>query len=71
MSVTKEQIVAALEILKLLADTIRVLKQVSSGHLYVHVMNHLSLEQYQSAIRQLKNTKLIREESHLLIWNVE
>lgn len=50
------------------AEAIRALKSVPSGHLYAQVMAHLTLDQYNAIIQTLKNAKLIREEAHLLTW---
>jgi hypothetical protein len=69
--VTKEQIKASLEVLRLLADTIKEVKQVPSGELYARVMSHLSLNTYHSAIHTLIRSGVIRQENNLLIWNVE
>ena len=59
---------AALEIIKTLAEVIRSLGSVPSGHLYAHVMGQLSFAQYMSAIDILKRTGLVTEQAHLLAW---
>ena len=51
-----------------LAETIHEVKQVPSGVLYAGVMNHMTLDQYEACIEQLKRTGLVRESNHLLIW---
>ena len=68
MKMTKEQAHAAVEIVRALADTIRELGTVPSGVLYSNVLGTLSLEQYQSVIRLLKNSGLVSETGHLLRW---
>ena len=68
MTTTKEQIRAAIETVRLLADTIRELKRVPSGELYAQVMGAMDLVTYQRAIQTLKNTGLVSESGHLLEW---
>jgi len=65
---TKERVKAALGIVMALAETIRDLGEVPNGHLYAMVMDKLSLEDYNSAIKTLKGTKLVQENGHLLKW---
>ena len=66
---TKQQIAAALEVTRAIAETIRELKQVPSGHLYARLMGHMSLSQYEQIITALVNTGLVeRTGDHLLRW---
>ena len=52
-----------------LADAIRELGEIPSGHLYARVMGFMTLEVYQSMIENLKAAGVVREEpSHLLVW---
>jgi hypothetical protein len=51
-----------------LAEAIRALGSVPSGHLYARVMGALSLEAYQSLIRSLVSAGLVRNSSHMLTW---
>ena len=60
---------AALEVLRVVADTIRELKQVPSGHLYAQLMGTMDLATYEKIIGVLKNAGLITEQNHLLTWN--
>jgi hypothetical protein len=53
---------------RILADAIRDLGEVPSGHLYAHVMGAMSLETYQGLIGILKRAGLIEEKAHLLTW---
>jgi hypothetical protein len=53
---------------RILADAIRDLGEVPSGHLYAHVMGAMSLETYQGLIGILKHAKLVEEKAHLLTW---
>ena len=68
MTATKEEIKIALEILKAVAEAIKALGSIPSGHLYARVMNKLTLTQYNLVIDQLKKTGVIEEKSHMLIW---
>jgi hypothetical protein len=65
---TPNDVKAALGILRAVADTIRELGEVPSGHLYAHLMSKLSLEQYEQVISVLKQAGLITESNHLLTW---
>jgi hypothetical protein len=53
-----------------IAETIRELGEVPSGHLYASAMSHgLSLQQYESVIRALSNVGLVSQDGqHLLRW---
>lgn len=62
---------AAIAIVLAIADTIRELGSVPSGHVYAHVMHRLSLGQYAAVIELLKKTGKVKEENHLLIWVTE
>lgn len=50
------------------AETIRELGEVPSGHLYARLMDRLSLASYDAIITSLKNAKLVEEKSHVLRW---
>ena len=63
-----EEIKAGVEVLRAVADAIRELKQVPSGHLYARLMGYMDLAAYERIIGVLKNAGLVREENHLLIW---
>ena len=62
------EVKAAVGILTAVADAIRELGEVPSGHLYAHLMSKLSLEQYEQVIATLKQAGLITESNHLLSW---
>lgn len=64
----KEKLKAALAITIAVAETIREAKQISSGHLYAALMPKLDYQAYVSLVNLLKNSGVIREENHLLIW---
>ena len=68
MTDRQKQIDASLLVIRVVADAIRELGSVPSGHLYARIMNTLSLEQYNSVIGVLKRAGLVEERSHLLKW---
>lgn len=51
-----------------IAEAIRKLGTVPSGHLYASLMGHLSLDQYQQIIGRLKRAGLVSESYHELTW---
>jgi len=51
-----------------IADAVRDLGSVPSGHLYARVMEHVSLTTYQRIIDTLVSAKLITNSGHLLTW---
>ena len=63
-----EQTKATLEIVKAIAEAIRALGSVPSGHLYARVMGCLSLSQYNQVIGILKKQGLVEEKYHELTW---
>lgn len=66
---TKDQIEATIRGVQAIAEAIRELKQIPSGHLYAHVMAHMSLNHYEKMISILESGKLIRRDpSGLLTW---
>ena len=68
IATTQNDVKAALGILRAVADAIRELGEVPSGHLYAHLMSKVSLEQYEQVIGILKQAGLITESNHLLTW---
>ena len=69
MSTKEQQTEAVVEIIKAVADAIRELKRVPSGHLYARLMGHMDLDQYNLIIGLLINAGLIEKtNSHELIW---
>ena len=71
MPVTKEQVVAGIQVVKALADAIKELGSVPSGHLYASVMGRLSLSQYEQCIGILTRAGIVRKSGDLLIWSLE
>ena len=68
MEMKKIQARAAIELIKTVADAIKEVGRIPSGHLYAAMMNTLSLEQYNDLIALLKRTNLIEEANNELIW---
>jgi hypothetical protein len=65
----KEKVSAAVKVIAAIAEAIRELGEVPSGHVYAVVQNVVSLDQYEKCIQILVNAKLVRKDpSHLLHW---
>lgn len=65
----KQQLHDAFEIVKTIAETIRELREIPSGHLYAMLMPQLELHEYEQVIGILKNAGLITvTPAHLLQW---
>lgn len=64
-----EKTVACLMALKALADAIKELGQVPSGHLYAQVMGQVDLTTFNGAIEVLCNSTLVKKQGDMLIWN--
>jgi hypothetical protein len=67
-TVSKQKVEAALQIVKAIADAIRELKEVPSGHLYANLMGKLTLQQYEEVIQVLVRAKVITVKNHLITW---
>ena len=66
---THHEVKAALGIIQAVAEAIRELGEVPSGHLYANLMGQLSLEQYEHILGILKGAGLVRQSNaHLLTW---
>jgi len=60
---------ASIRIVGAIADAVRELGSVPSGHLYAQLMGRMSLATYQSIISNIASTGLIRVDgNHLLVW---
>ena len=68
---TANQLKAGFKALQALAEAIRELKQIPSGHLYARVMNYMDINAYEKAISLLCNSGVIRKNGDLLVWNLE
>ena len=67
-STREEQTKATIEVIKAVAEAIKTLGQVPSGHLYARLMGSLTLDQYQTIIDILEKGRLIKVEHHLITW---
>lgn len=65
---SKEAIQATIQTVAAIAEAIRDLGSVPSGHLYAQVMGHMSIDQYSQIIVLLKKAGLVTESGHLLTW---
>ena len=70
MTTTAAQLKAGFAALTALAEAIRELKQIPSGHLYARVMNHMDINAYEKAISLLCNSGVIRKNGDLLVWDI-
>jgi hypothetical protein len=65
----RDQARAAVDVVLAVADCVRALGTVPSGHLYARLMGSLGIDTYQSVIATLVRAGLVREHpSHLLEW---
>lgn len=63
------QVSGAIKAVAAIAEAIRELKEVPSGHLYANLTGKLSLQQYESILDILKKSELIKvDSSHLIKW---
>ena len=60
-TVTNTEVKAAFGILQAVAEAIRELGEVPSGHLYANLMSKLSLAQFKQVLGVLKGAGLVRE----------
>lgn len=68
MSATSEAL-ALVRVAHAVAETIRELGEIPSGHLYARLMGVMELRQYEQVIDLLVDARLIeRDRSHLLRW---
>jgi hypothetical protein len=65
---TNADIQAGLEIMIAAVEAIRDAKSIPSGTLYAAMMDTLSHDAYESMIRQVLRTGLVKQENHLLTW---
>lgn len=64
----KKKLDAAIAIMKAVADAIKELGSVPSGHLYARLMSCMTLEEYNKIISMLKEAGVVKEENFLLTW---
>jgi FAD/FMN-containing dehydrogenase len=63
-----EAVQRAIATVEAIAEAIRDLGGVPSGHLYVGLMDKLSLNMYQGIVAKLKQAGLVSEAGHYLTW---
>lgn len=68
MQTTKEQVKASVDMALAVADAIRELGEVPSGHLYARLMGHMDIDAYSQMIELLKDAKVITVTNHLIKW---
>ena len=65
----QKRLAAVAGLIAAVAETIRDLGSVPSGHLYAQLMGHMSFESYEAIIGWLVRSGVVRREpSHLLVW---
>lgn len=64
----QEQVKTFVTAASAIADAIRELREVPSGHLYAQVMSHMTLPTYDRIIEALVNAELVSNQNHLLKW---
>jgi hypothetical protein len=62
------QVAAVAEVVALLGNIIRQVKEIPSGHLYARLMDKVNLDQYNSLIAILQRMGWIKIQHHLIIW---
>lgn len=67
-TITKQQAMDGIKLIKLVADSIKELKRVPNGHLYAMLMSILSLQEYEKIINILKNAGVIELKNNELFW---
>lgn len=69
-NVTAEQVTAAISVAATVGELIRERGSIPNGELYALLMGKMDLSTYNSLIGILKETGLVKEENHLLIWDM-
>ena len=65
------EIKAGLNILFAISDAIKEAGAIPSGHLYAAVCGKIDASGYERIIQILKNSGVVREQGHVLIWSEE
>lgn len=68
MTANKDELKAGVAMIAAVAEAIRELGSVPSGHLYARLQGKVTLEGYNKLIDILKNAKMVEEKNHLLTW---
>lgn len=67
-TITPERVKAALNIVQAIAETIREIGRIPSGHLYAQLMSRMSLSEYENIIDILKRAGVVEVKNYELIW---
>lgn len=67
-TITKRDIVAALNVMRIVAEVIRTLGEVPNGELYVRLQDRMTFSTYMTIIGKLKSINLIAESNNVLRW---
>jgi hypothetical protein len=65
---TTTQLVDAIQATAAIAEAIRTVGTIPSGHLYAQVLGRMTYETYTSVIALLKRAELVAETSSVLRW---
>ena len=69
MAVTTQRVEAGLQVVRAMAEAIRDLGSVPSGHLYARLMGRMDLQSYEGLIGILVRSGLVTQDaSHVLHW---
>lgn len=68
MNATTQQIVSSIQATAAIAETIRMVGSIPSGHLYAQLLGRMSFEAYEAIIAMLKRAGLVAEENNVLRW---
>jgi hypothetical protein len=67
-TLSREEVVAAVKTVTAVADAIKELGSVPSGHLYARVMGHLSLSSYTAVLDVLTRAGCISISNNVITW---
>jgi len=70
MPQTRDELKAGLIVLAIMAETIREFGSIPSGHLYAQMMGKVTIDGFESAVRTLCGSTVIRKAGDVLHWNV-
>ncbi len=68
MNVTANDIQTALKTMATVCEAIKEAGSIPSGVLYATLMDRMCQSAYDSMIREILRTGLVRQDNHLLIW---
>jgi hypothetical protein len=68
MSVTQEQLKVGLATMLAVSESIREAGSIPEGHLYAVLIDRMDINAFNSLVRALVRTGLVKSENHLLTW---